>query len=137
MNWKKHLYRVGSHSDERDDLPAEADELDAFAASSRVHIEPWLSAVFQAEHLNLLLGSGFTSSIASAAGVTATGMQKVKFGTEYDEAIDRHADASAKAMNRGQANIEDQFRSSLALFEGFSVIDATKAAALRKAMSAI
>lgn len=134
MNWNRHCYRVGSHSDSRNDLPAESDELDKFIAASRKRIEPWLSAVFQAEHLNLMVGSGFTTAIGYMAGAGATGMAKVTFGTGYDAAIDAHAEAGAKAMNRGPANIEDQFRSALAVLEGLAVIDAAKATELKTAM---
>jgi hypothetical protein len=74
---KKHFYRVGGHSDAWDDLPTDPDELDALTNSARKRIEPWLSAVFQAEHLNLLLGSGFTAAVGSLAGVGAAGMAKV------------------------------------------------------------
>src|SRR5215216_6357128 len=107
MNWKGHCYRVGSHSDSQDDLPTDPDEMDVFISASRKRIEPWLSAVFQAEHLNLLLGSGFTTAVGYLAGVGATGMAKVTFGTMYDVAIDAHAQAGATAMKRGAANIED------------------------------
>jgi hypothetical protein len=134
MTWRKHCYRVGSHSEWLDNLPAEPDQLDTFISISRKRIEPWLSAVFQAEHLNLLLGSGFTTAIGCVAGNVPTSMAKVKFGTEYDAAIDAYADAGAKAMNRGPANIEDQFRSALALLEGLAVIDAAKAANLKSAI---
>jgi hypothetical protein len=134
MKWTKHGYRVGSHSTELEDLPTQPEELDAFVSASRKHIEPWLSAVFQAEHLNLLLGSGFTAAVAYLAGVGATGMSKVTFVTPYDAAIDSYADASARSMNRGVANIEDQFRSALAVLEGLTVIDAGAAAVLRKAI---
>jgi hypothetical protein len=134
MNWNKHCYRVGSHSDGRDDLPTEPDKLDAFISASRKRIEPWLSAVLQAEHLNLMLGSGFTTALGYLAGAGATGMAKVKFGTTFDAAIDAHAEAGAKAMNRGPANIEDQFRSALAVLDGLVVIDAPKAAALKTAL---
>jgi hypothetical protein len=123
MNWKRHTYRVGSHSDARDDLPGETDKLDAFISASRKRIEPWLSAVFQAEHLNLMLGSGFTAAVGAVGGTGATGMGKVKFGSVHDAAIDAHAEAGAKAMNRGPANIEDQFRSALAVLDGLVVID--------------
>ena len=105
------------------DLPVVSDELDTLINSARKHIEPWLSAVFQAEHLNLLLGSGFTTAVGTIAGVGATGMAKVTFGTTYDLAIDTHAQAGATAMKRGAANIEDQFRSALALLDGLAVID--------------
>jgi SIR2-like domain len=135
MNWRRHCYRVGSHEDSRDDLPSESDKLDAFVAASRKRIEPWLSAVFQAEHLNLMVGSGFTSAIGYIAGPGAVNMAKVKFGTVYDAAIDAHAEAGAKAMNRGAANIEDQFRSALAVLEGLLVIDIKAAVKLKTAIN--
>src|SRR5229473_897022 len=134
MNWKKHCYRSGSHSDSWDDIPAEPDDLDTFISISRKRIEPWLSAVFQAEHLNLVLGSGFTTAIGCVAGAPATNMAKVTFGTDYDAAIDLHAEAGAKLMNRAPANIEDQFRSALALLAGLNVIDTTEAENLKAAM---
>src|ERR1700687_68030 len=98
MDKKKHFYRMGNHSGGWEDLPVDSDELDVLINSARKHIEPWLSAVFQAEHLNLLLGSGFTTAVGSVAGVWATGMAKVTFGTTYDPAIDAHAQATATAM---------------------------------------
>lgn len=135
MDWKTNCYRVGAHLQESDDIPAAA-ELDAFVANARKQIEPWLSAVFQAEHLNVLIGSGFTTAIALAAGGTATGMSKAKFGTKYDASIDKHAMASAKSMGRGDANIEDQLRSALALVDGLNVIDTAEAKTLKDSIDA-
>ncbi|PWJ82253.1 hypothetical protein C7441_10919 [Pseudaminobacter salicylatoxidans] len=40
----KHVYRVGSHSESRNDLPAGDDELDKFIATARKRTEPWLRA---------------------------------------------------------------------------------------------
>jgi hypothetical protein len=134
MTWNKHCYRVGSHLAGFDDLPDESDKLDSLISASRKNIEPWLSAVFQAEHLNLLLGSGFTKAIANLAGSPALGMDKVRFGTKYDGDIDAHAEAGAKAMNRGPANIEDQFRSALALLDGLAVVDTAEADKLKSAL---
>src|SRR5438045_1314991 len=99
MNWNNHCYRIGTHSDSRTDLPVEPDKLEDFISASRKRIEPWLSAVFQAEHLNLMLGSGFTTAVGYMAGAVAAGMAKVKLGTSYDAAIDVHAEAGARAMN--------------------------------------
>jgi hypothetical protein len=134
MKWDRHCYRVGSHSESWEDLPAERDKLDAFISVARKRIEPWLSAVFQAEHLNLLLGSGFTTAIGHLAGSGATNMAKVVFGTAFDAAIDTHAEVGARTMNRSPANVEDQFRSALALLEGLAVIDAASAVKLKNAM---
>jgi hypothetical protein len=134
MKWKKHGYRVGSHSEEFDDLPTNIDELGAIIDLARKRIEPWLSAVFQAEHLNVVLGSGFTTAVGGLAGASATGMSKITFGTSYDGAIDRHADAGARKMNRGSANIQDQFRSALAALDGLIVVDAAAGAVLKTAI---
>ena len=121
MSWKKHRYSVGSHSEVWDDLPAAPEDLDKFVAAARKPIEPWLSAVFQAEHLNLLLGSGFTVAVGDIAKAATTGMGATPLRTKFDTAIDAHALASAKAMGRGAANVEDQFRTALALLEGFKI----------------
>jgi hypothetical protein len=135
MIWKKHCYRVGTHAASWDDIPAATtDEFDNFVVSARKRIEPWLSAVFQTEHLNLLLGSGFTTAIGFMAGVGAAGMGKVTFGTSYDDRINAHAEISAKEMGRGSANIEDQFRSALAVLEGLRVLKPDAADKLKDLM---
>jgi hypothetical protein len=134
MDWKRHGYRVGSHSGKWDDVPLAEEELDRFVSSARKRIEPWLSAVFQAEHLNLLIGSGFTSAIGHIAGSSATGMGRVVFGSTYDKAIEKHATESARAMGRGEANIEDQFRSALALLSGLVIFDPDAASTLKDKM---
>jgi hypothetical protein len=134
MNWKKHGYRVGAHQDWRDDIPANADELEKYATGARKHIEPWLSAVFQSEHLNLLLGNGLTTAVGIQAGSLATSMDKVVFGTAFDDAINAHATKAAKAMGRGNANIEDQFRTALALLDGLRVLQHTDLPALHDSL---
>jgi hypothetical protein len=134
MEWKKHCYRVGSHSGEWDEVPSDQVERDKFVAAARKNIEPWLSAVFQSEHLNLLVGSGFTAAIGYLAKASTTGMGKVTFGTEFDKAINVNATLSAASMGRGEANIEDQFRSAFAVLDGLAVIDGKKAGLLKTAM---
>lgn len=131
-----HCYRVGSHNESMNDLPADPADMDKFISNSRKQIEPWLSAVFQAEHLNLLAGNGFTMAIGATAGTATTGMTKVTFGTKYDDAINQHAAVCAKAMNRGTANIEDQLRSALSVLEGLNVINTPDAAVLKAAINA-
>lgn len=75
-------------------------------------------------------------AVARVAGVGAAGMSKVAFGTEYDDAINSHAQAGATAMRRGAANIEDQFRSALALLDGLGVIDKAAEKRLKEAINA-
>lgn len=124
MPEKQHGYRVGTNQAwfEEEALPQAADELHDFGGKSRKYIEPWLSGVFQSEHLNLLLGSGFTAAVAHLAGARATGMAVAKLGTKHDASIEAHATASARRMDRGEPNIEDQLRSALALLEGLRVM---------------
>lgn len=131
MEWKAHGYRVGSANETFESIPTVQDELDQFVALHRRKIEPWLSAVFQAEHLNLLLGSGFTSAVASAAGVSATGMETASGKSAHAKAIMEHAAASAEKMGRGMANIQDQLRSSIAVLDGLNIIDEAAADAVR------
>jgi hypothetical protein len=66
----KNTYRVENRLYEADDL-VEARDGDRSAEVHRKRIEPWLSALFQSEHLNLLVGSGFSLGLASAAGAAA------------------------------------------------------------------
>ncbi|MCX7626579.1 MAG: hypothetical protein N2Z21_10295, partial [Candidatus Sumerlaeaceae bacterium] len=63
LDWAKpHLVLAGTHCYCDNAPPDKPDD-------ERRHIEPWLSALFQAEHLNLLVGSGFTNGLAHIAGV--------------------------------------------------------------------
>lgn len=121
MELKNNGYRVGGNEEWLDDLPDDADELEQLVARARKRIEPWLSAVFQAEHLNLLIGSGFTVAIGCMAKATAADMDAKPLGTSLDAKIDAHALAGAKGMGRGAANVEDQFRTALALLEGLEI----------------
>lgn len=130
MQVKKHGYVVGSNEDWFDELPA-GDELEKLTARARRQIEPWLSAVFQAEHLNLLVGSGFSTAISVLAGVEGAGMGFADIGSAFDEKIKVHATAGAAVMGRGRPNIEDQIRSTLVLLEGLDLLGDVSAADLR------
>jgi hypothetical protein len=137
MDWKNHGYRVGANQEWHDDLPTEDDALRSFAESSRKRIEPWLSAVFQGEHLNLLLGNGLTTAVGHLAGTPPPGMNTITFGTAYDSQINAHAAKVATAANRGDANIEDQIRSALALLEGLKVQNDAGADTVRDAINRV
>ena len=89
----------------------------------RVRIEPWLSAVFQAEHLSLLLGNGFTTGIANRAGGSPVTMEKALFGCPEEDKVNAHAAKRALAMGRGDANIEDQLSAALSLLSGLQMLE--------------
>ena len=86
----------------------------------RKKIEPWLTAVFQSEHLSLLLGSGFTLAINNIAKVKAQGMGRIKFKS-FAKEIDKWSIESAKQMERGVPNFEDDIRSALELMQGLLI----------------
>src|ERR1035441_5998086 len=111
-DWKPHFYRVGPHTFEKADDPS------ADAEVHRRKIEPWLSAVFQSEHLSLLIGSGFTRGIGFACGASAAGMDKITFTCDLADKLDAYANASAAKCGRGKANIEDQIRAANQLIAG-------------------
>jgi len=116
-NLNPHIYRVGSQ--ERYDLTEEElQDTDKF----RKYIEPWLTAVFQSEHLSVLLGSGFTCGAASASGGKPLNMNKCEWQSDPKEKVDKYAEDSAIACGRGSANIEDQIRAALQLQAGFEVL---------------
>ena len=124
INLNHHIYRCGPN--ENCDLSDEdLKDTDRF----RKHIEPWLTAVFQSEHLSLLLGSGFTSGVAFAAGGKAVNMTKCDWACEDDlkEKVDTYAEQSAKTCGRGSANIEDQIRAAMQLEAGLTLMGDTRA----------
>lgn len=115
-DWKSHVYRVGSNFGTYDDVPSSE-----LVAKLRQYIEPWLAAVFQAEHLALLLGSGFTLAVGALAKTKVAGMGQVKFDCELEERVNRYAELTAKNCGRGEATIEDQLRAAIELHQGLRI----------------
>jgi hypothetical protein len=87
----------------------------------RPRIEPWLTALFQSEHLSLLIGSGITHALHwMATGEALPGMNPATF-THYQAAIEGQAKKSAKAAGRKDGNIEDQIRIANELLRGMEI----------------
>ena len=114
MDWQPHVVRAGDY---RPSIDADPDPED-----HRDRIEPWLSALFQAEHLNLLVGSGLTTAIARAAGADPVDMTPMELRCRHADAVNRAAEDSARRLGRGEANIEDQARAILELIGGLRVL---------------
>jgi hypothetical protein len=91
----------------------------------RSRIEPWLTSLFQSEHLSLLCGSGITNAISflarSSAGTTMGTTTFAHFKDEIEEA----AKASARASGREDGNIEDQIRTAFDLLRGLKILKRT------------
>lgn len=93
----------------------------------RERIEPWLTALCQSEHLSLLVGSGLTHAVHRlATGESLPGMNTVDFKTLGDE-IKAEVKRTAKKLERGEGNIEDQIRVVNELLRGLQILAATKA----------
>jgi len=121
IDWTKdHLLYIANEIPQGSDSPEEK--------KLRSEIEPWLTAVFQSEHLSLLLGTGITTSICLEADITPQAMQRIEFTTKKDE-IKNHSDNEAKEMSRGKANFEDDLRAAIELLKGMKILkdaDASK-----------
>jgi len=93
------------------------------AIEHRKKIEPWLSAIFQSEHLSLLIGAGMSTGLSYMAGIQAQGMGRLNIPAPFGDLIRRSADRSASAMERGEANLEDDVRIALELIRGYQILD--------------
>ncbi|MEO8379954.1 MAG: SIR2 family protein [Acidobacteriota bacterium] len=141
MGAEKHLLRVGRARYRSDDTPDPSE--------FRNQVEPWLSSVFQTEHLSVLLGSGFTLGIAAIAGVAAAAMSPISRewqftddctqpqAAELEAAIKAAAKASADHVGRGNPNIEDELRSAMALLSGLEVLGDTRRTAVEAVINSV
>ncbi|MGA4440555.1 SIR2 family protein [Psychrobacter pocilloporae] len=98
----------------------------------RSRIEPWLTALFQSEHLSLLAGAGITHAVHYiAANKPAAGMSQLNLNT-YGEEINKAAKESSEASGRKEGNIEDQLRVANELFTGLEILNDSKASDLKE-----
>jgi len=87
----------------------------------RQRIEPWLTALFQSEHLSLLVGSGITHAIHYLAAKTgATDLIGDEFENRKD-AINAASRVSAERIGRDKPNLEDQLRVANELLRGLEI----------------
>lgn len=98
----------------------------------RNRIEPWLTSLFQSEHLSLLAGSGLTHAVHYlAAKKSAAGMGALTLSNYMDE-INQAAKSAAKEAGRKEGNLEDQLRVANELLRGLQIMQkAVEAAALQ------
>lgn len=91
----------------------------------RKRIEPWLTSLFQSEHLSLLCGSGLTNAISYKAGAGGGTTMGAAVFTNYIDEIREAAAATAKACGRTDGNIEDQIRVANDLLRGLKILKKT------------
>lgn len=83
----------------------------------REKIEPWLTAVFQSEHLSLLVGSGLPIALTGENSM----MPRTEFTGIHKDLIKNKADSEAKELERGEANFEDDLRIAIELLKGYEI----------------
>lgn len=88
----------------------------------RNRIEPWLTALFQSEHLSLLISSGLTHAVHYlATGKPAAGMGTLELKS-YEKEINQAAAAAAPKAGREEGNLEDQIRVANELLRGLEIL---------------
>lgn len=89
----------------------------------RKGIEPWLTSLFQSEHLSVLTGNGLSTAVqflAKGSGNAAMTGQNIT--TDFKDLISRAAKKTAEKSGRGEANIEDQIRVMNELIRGLEIL---------------
>lgn len=103
----------------------------------RDRIEPWLTALFQSEHLSLLCGSGLSTAISlKSCKKTGASMDKCEFSV-FKEEINRNAKIKAGRAGRKDGNIEDQIRTALELLRGLEILGDQRAKSLENDLNKI
>ena len=98
-------------------------EKDCYRASDlHKEIEPWLTALFQSEHLSLLAGAGLTTAVHYHVTGNAPGGFACRDYAAFSAQINAEAKRSAEAMGRGEANPEDQLRSAIRIADGLRIL---------------
>lgn len=91
----------------------------------RSRVEPWLTSLFQSEHLSFLAGSGLTHAVHQiATGESAAGMETVTIGA-YQAEINKAAQEAATKAGRNKNNLEDQLRVANELLRGLEILGKT------------
>lgn len=86
-------------------------------------IEPWITSLFQSEHLSLLTGTGLSIAVQCLASSPAnSAMDEPALSTTYADKIQAKAKSVAEKSSRGKANIEDYIRVINELLRGLEVL---------------
>lgn len=97
-------------------------------AELKGRIEPWLTSLFQSEHLSLLVGSGLSTAIQySACNNADNGMGEFVPKSKYADRIVEMARESAIKARRGEEpNFEDYIRVMSELLRGLEILGVEK-----------
>lgn len=90
----------------------------------RSGIEPWLTSLFQSEHLAVLTGSGLSTAVqymATNSGNNAMSLKDIE--SVFKDGIQKAVEKTAQNNNRGEPNIEDSIRVISELLRGLEILE--------------
>lgn len=89
----------------------------------RSGIEPWLTSLFQSEHLAVLAGNGLSKAIQYlATGSSNSAMSLKDIDSAYKDRLQNAAEKTAQNSSRGEPNIEDSIRVISELMRGLEIL---------------
>lgn len=123
IDWSEdHILKIGNE--------VEYNISEEHTKAQREKIEPWLTAVFQSEHLSLLIGNGLPVAVTQIAEIEQQTMDRIEF-SEFKDQIKSNAESQAKNLGRGTANFEDDLRVAFELYSGLLIHDPVAAGKLK------
>ena len=109
--WNKKKFKIDNQEKAPEKSPADLEK----------EIEPWLTALFQSERLNLLVGSGLTISQQKIATNQDTQFMKTFKFDVFSKQIEKSSKKLAKQNERKSPNIEDQLNVVNTLLAGLKI----------------
>jgi len=107
----------------------------------RKKVEPWLTALFQSEHLSLLVGTGLSIALGGNNELMKVlSNENDKNDKDTNEIIEKarqYASEEARNLVRGEPNFEDELRVLLKLLEGLKILNDNKAQEIEKYIAGI
>lgn len=108
------------------------------AEPSREAVERYIAALLQAEHLNVLIGSGLTTALGAlvspALDVPDMNTRLTIDDEDLSTAMEDAAQSSASRMGRGLANIEDRLRIAIAAADGLTSVGDERVEIIQRAI---
>ncbi|MCL6560626.1 MAG: hypothetical protein K6U74_17895, partial [Firmicutes bacterium] len=101
IKWDEHMVITGPYKWSDNKPPENPKE-------HRERIEPWLAALLQAEHLNLLIGSGLSIAIAKTVGAKGLDMSPPSFSCELSETVLKQAEERKKEAEAARAALKKE-----------------------------
>lgn len=119
-------------------LLGDLDRAEGEAIPSREEVEPYLAALLQAEHLNLVVGSGLTTGLSRLADFADGPDMSTALPLEGELAtqIEDAARKAAGESSRGTPNVEDRLRIAIAAADGLRYVGDDRSESIQSAVEA-